>query len=212
MRIVLLIVLCLGAYLLGGFSTGRWLVSRQKGVDIRAFGSGSSGATNVLRVMGKNAGLITFAGDFLKGIIAALAGVIFADALQMSPKLAACVIGFCAIFGNVFPVMAGFKGGKGVATAAGTFVVISIGACFLAIAATILCIVLTRFVSLGSLLGGVVFWVFGGIPNLIRGQGFIFAFATCVMALVFFSHRDNIKRLLAGKENVIDLAAFSAKK
>jgi len=192
-------------YFLGNLSTGQLVAARSNwGMDIRKFGSGSSGATNVLRVLGAGPALLTFAGDFLKGVAAALVG----NWIGGMPLAALC--GFAVIIGHIWPVLTQFKGGKGVATAAGVFLVLSPGWMLVALAAAIAVIIATRYVSLGSLLGVALFFLLCGVPGLLQHAAWRFLFCAATLAVVLYAHRENVKRLLNGKENATDLSKFTS--
>lgn len=206
LRVILGIVFSGVMYLFGGLSTGMWIASRLKGMDIRKYGSGSSGATNVLRVLGRGPGLVTFAGDFIKGIAAGLLGAAVAPLLGMDVRACAAMLGFCAVVGHIWPAIAGFKGGKGVATSAGLFLIVAPWQGIVTIAAAVLCIAVTRIVSVGALLGSVVFFLLAGPLGLATHRPWLFFFSLGVAAIVIFAHRTNIKRLLAGEENMLDFS------
>ena len=204
MRVIFAIILMAGAYLLGGISTGMWVSSRFGGIDIRKHGSGSSGATNVLRMLGLKPGLTTFAGDFLKGLLAALVGRILCGLMGLTPAAGAALLGICAIAGHVFPAQSGFRGGKGVATCAGVFLLVTPFIGFLTIVVGLLCIALTRFVSLGSLAGAAMYFITASIKGFASRQSWLFLFALAAAAIVVYAHRENIERLRAGTESKID--------
>jgi len=191
MRYILILV----AYLLGSVPFGIFFARLFGGTDPRATGSRNIGATNVRRAAGSAAAALTLAMDILKG---AVPGMV---ALKLGfPSAFVATIGLAAFLGHLYPLFLGFKGGKGVATACGVLFVISPLATILAIALFILTVVMTRFVSLGSMLGASAMPVF--IYLLVDTKdyamlGLIIAF------FIIFKHRGNIKRLLAGKENRI---------
>jgi len=195
-------------YCFGLFQTA-YLLGLSVGIDIRNTGSGNSGTTNALRTMGKKAGLIVFACDFLKALLAYLAGAYLIG--RLAPGLEA-VLGiyaaFGAVLGHCFPLYMGFKGGKGIACMAGFMAAFS-WQCFLICFVVFAVVFLTtHYVSLGSLLGTasvlVTTIIFGQlgllkkIPNerLIETYVLIAAF----VALAWFLHRENIKRLAGGTE------------
>jgi glycerol-3-phosphate acyltransferase PlsY len=196
------IICFLGAYLLGSVPSAVWIGKNFYGIDVRQHGSGNAGATNTLRVLGKKAGFIVLGIDALKGFAAAsLAILILPDAgdenLLLIYKI---VLGFIAVLGHVYPVFAGFKGGKGIATLLG--VVIALNAwlalyCFLLF---VLTVSITRYISVGSMLSAMVspliaFWLNHYNINP------LFYFCCAVAVLVIYTHRANIKRLAAGSEN-----------
>lgn len=196
------IICFLGAYLLGSVPSAVWIGKNFYGIDVRQHGSGNAGATNTLRVLGKKAGFVVLGIDALKGFAAAsLAILILPDAgdenLLLIYKI---VLGFIAVLGHVYPVFAGFKGGKGIATLLG--VVIALNAwlalyCFLLF---VLTVSITRYISVGSMLSAMVspliaFWLNHYNINP------LFYFCCAVAVLVIYTHRANIKRLAAGSEN-----------
>lgn len=196
------IICFLGAYLLGSVPSAVWIGKNFYGIDVRQHGSGNAGATNTLRVLGKKAGFVVLGIDALKGFAAAsLAILILPDAgdenLLLIYKI---VLGFIAVLGHVYPVFAGFKGGKGIATLLG--VVIALNAwlalyCFLLF---VLTVSITRYISVGSMLSAmmsplIAFWLNHYNINP------LFYFCCAVAVLVIYTHRANIKRLAAGSEN-----------
>ncbi len=162
------------------------------GVDVRASGSGNIGATNVARTVGLRFGLATLLVDVAKGAIPVLAGA----SLGAAPAGLA-MVGVCAVLGHVFSFFVRFRGGKGVATAAGVFLVLSPLALAGACAVFALVAVVSRIVSLASLCAGLA------LPILIafysRAGPQLWA-AIVVAALLVFTHRDNLRRIVAGAE------------
>ena len=184
------------AYLLGSIPTGLWLGKLVAGVDVRQEGSHKTGATNVLRVLGVRAGVAVAALDVLKGVVAVLA----VQAVTHDAYFAA-VAGVLAIVGHVWPVLAGFDGGRGVSTSAGAVLALAplpfLGA-FLVIAGVVL---LTRYVSLGSIAAACLV---GPLAALLLGHGPESDAALIVAliggSLVVVKHSDNLHRLLHGEE------------
>lgn len=187
----LLLILC--AYLLGSVPTGLLLARVFGGVDIRTKGSGNIGATNVYRTLGRRIGILTLAGDCLKGMIPVLA----AKALEF-PDIWIASVGVAAFLGHIFPVFLGFKGGKGVATALGVFLAASPLAVLAALGVFIIVLVVWRFVSLASITAAAFM---PALSALIDGKPMIVAMSLCIAAIVIFKHKDNIKRLRNGTEN-----------
>ncbi|MDR1569374.1 MAG: glycerol-3-phosphate acyltransferase [Oscillospiraceae bacterium] len=211
LQVILGVAVIAAAYFFGGLSTGMWIASRSKGMDIRKYGSGSSGATNVLRVLGRGPGVATFAGDLLKGIIAGLFGLLIGPYIGISNMAGAALCGFCAVVGHIWPAASGFRGGKGVATAAGVFLIVASWQGVVSIAAALVCIFLTRIVSIGSLLGAVLFFLLTGPWGWMNNRPWMFFFSLGVAGVVFFAHRSNIKRLLSGTENTLDFSKLFEK-
>lgn len=197
------------SYLLGSIPTGYLLVRIFLHEDIRAVGSGNIGATNVLRKGGKKLGLLTFLLDMLKGCAAVwLGGALGALLMPATPlRTAEAIAALCAIVGHVFTLWLGFKGGKGVATGFGVFLAASPWAALAAIAVFIFVLLVSRYVSLASILGALSFPLFAHF--LIRGpQPVAFIAAQWLAALLIVAkHHQNIRRLFTGTEN-----RFGAKK
>ena len=193
----MIIVLPLLAYLIGSISSAI-VVCRIMGLpDPRSSGSNNPGATNVLRLGGKKAAIITLIGDVLKGIIP----VLIAKAMTDSSWIIA-LSGLAAFLGHLYPVFFGFKGGKGVATAAGVFIALSGILTLLLLGIWLVIAFLTRYSSLSALIAAAVapFLVLFLLP----GTGF-FIMAVIIAVLLFWRHRANIQRLLAGEESKINL-------
>ena len=184
----------LAAYLLGSIPFS-YIVARQRGVDVRTVGSGNVGATNVMRSVGRGAGLLAFALDFLKGSAAT------ALALKVSggatvPSLAAVV----AVLGHMFPVWLRGRGGKGVATGAGAFLPIALIPTLVSLVTFALTLALTRYVSVSSMAGTVA--LAAATRLLALPLPITLAALTC-SALVVWKHRGNLQRLASGTENRI---------
>lgn len=186
-------LLLVGAYLLGSIPTGL-LLAKAFGVDIRTKGSGNIGATNVYRTVGKKLGILTLAGDCLKGLVP----VLVAKGMGLPAGMVAAV-GLAAFLGHVYTVFLGFKGGKGVATALGVFLGVSPLSILLALAVFIPVLYKWRFVSLASITAA------GVVPiavALIERRPEPTAMALVIASIVIWRHRENIARLRAGTENV----------
>ena len=191
------------AYLLGSVPTGYLLVRFFRHEDIRSVGSGNIGATNVLRSGGKGLGAATFLLDMLKGALAvglaAWLGPQFATAVP--PRDIEALAAVVAVFGHMFPVWLGFRGGKGVATGFGVFLVAAPWAALAAISVFIVILLLTRYVSLASILGAASFPIFAWF--LVRGdKPAAFVAAQIIVALlIILKHHQNIRRLASGTES-----------
>jgi acyl phosphate:glycerol-3-phosphate acyltransferase len=210
------------SYLLGSIPFGYLIVRATKRADIRETGSGGTGATNVSRRAGKGAGVLTLVLDALKGAAAiAIAKIILGlpvfASQQLDPSqvannsttienaywwLAGAAI--AAIAGHIFPVWLGFRGGKGVATGIGVFLVLSPLAVAFAGVIFLVIVLLTRYVSLGSTVAAASIPLFILIRNYISPHiefGQLMTAATAGAVLIIFAHRQNISRLINGKES-----------
>jgi glycerol-3-phosphate acyltransferase PlsY len=191
------------SYLLGSVPTGYLLVKLFRHEDIRSVGSGNIGATNVLRSGGKGLGAATFALDILKGAAAVLIAAWVAGqfATGVPPRDFEALAAVVAVLGHMFPVWLGFKGGKGVSTGFGVFLVASPLAALAAFALFIVVLLISRYVSLASVLAAASFPAFAWF--LIRGDkpaGFVAA-QVIVSLLIVLKHHQNIRRLANGTEN-----------
>lgn len=184
------------AYLLGAIPTGFIAVKRLRGVDVRELGSGSSGATNVLRTLGVKAGLAVFLIDLGKGAATAALGQVVLDA-----PLAAVAAGLSGMIGHNWPVYLRFRGGRGVTPFFGAMLVLSWPVALMGGAVVFSIIGLTRYVSLGSLLGTLATAaIFALLLTWGRAPVELLAYAAAGGLLILFQHRGNIGRLLTGRE------------
>jgi acyl phosphate:glycerol-3-phosphate acyltransferase len=180
------------SYLLGSIPFGYLICYLSEGKDIRTMGSGNIGATNVLRSKGKLAGLATLALDILKGALPILYGRIHFD-LPWIVLLG----GLAVLLGHVFPVFLKFRGGKGVGSLVGVFLVFYYPALLVFLLVFFVTLWLSRYVSLGSLLGTTALF-FAILFTQVAETALV---ALAMLLLVVFRHRANIGRLLAGNEN-----------
>ena len=208
--LVRFLILPLGAYVLGSTPFGL-LIARAHGKDLRRSGSGNIGATNVARVVGRPWGYLCFFLDLAKGLIptAAVGALLLtgADGPTLSDQAAWLAVGFGLIAGHVFSFWLRFHGGKGVATALG--VVLGIYPYFtyaglIAFAIWIVITLITRYVSLGSIVAALTFLpLFAAFNRPLLEYWPLGLFAAAMVALIIFRHRANISRLLAGTESKI---------
>jgi glycerol-3-phosphate acyltransferase PlsY len=196
------------AYLLGSIPFGYLLVRLGGGGDVRETGSGGTGATNVTRRAGRSAGILTLLLDALKGI----AAVFVAWALLRAVPNAdwwVCAAAVAAVLGHVFPIWLGFRGGKGVATGLGVFLVLAPLATLCALLVFVIVVWLWRYVSLGSITAAAVLpvavWSLGALGIADRTPAPVLVVAAAGAALIVLMHRANIGRLLAGKESKLKL-------
>jgi glycerol-3-phosphate acyltransferase PlsY len=187
------LILLTAAYLLGSIPTGLLLARCICGVDIRTTGSGNIGATNVSRTVGWKVGVLTLAGDCLKGVIP----VLLAQKLGFTEGWIA-LAGFAAFAGHVYTVFLRFKGGKGVATALGVFLALSPLAVIAALAIFALVLRKWRYVSLASIAAASAMPL---LLALLDRRGLIFLMSIAISSLVVWRHRENIQRLRAGSES-----------
>ncbi|HKD82135.1 MAG TPA: glycerol-3-phosphate 1-O-acyltransferase PlsY [Candidatus Angelobacter sp.] len=207
---ILYILVGVIAYLLGSIPFGYLLVRIFRGQDIRQSGSGNIGATNVVRSGAKGLGIATLVLDALKGFIAVAIGGMLANVeypgVQIcgNPRMALAmrlmsIAALFAVLGHMFPVWLKFRGGKGVATALGVFCLLFPKAILVSLAVFIVVVVVTRYVSLGSILGAIAFPIaayFLEHPDRIP-----LLLTSVITLLVVLKHHQNISRLLSGTEN-----------
>jgi acyl phosphate:glycerol-3-phosphate acyltransferase len=191
------------AYLLGSIPFGLILVRIFRKQDIRQQGSGNIGATNVIRSGGKGLGAVTFLLDAAKGYVAVLLAWqvgLHVHQTQFQTQNLAGTAAVCALVGHVYPLWLGFKGGKGVATGFGVFLGITATAALVALAAFILIFVLSRYVSLASIIAAIAFPVAALLLPHEPLTPFMIAVVILLPLIVIAKHHANIRRLLAGTE------------
>jgi glycerol-3-phosphate acyltransferase PlsY len=204
MNIIFLLTL---AYLLGSIPTAVWVSKKVYGLDIRDHGSGNAGATNTFRVLGKKAGIWVMIVDMLKGFVAVKLCYLSSHAVHSEAMTNLQVgLGLAAVVGHIFPIWAGFRGGKGIATLFGMILAIQYYVAFSLVGVFLAMLFITNYVSLSSIAASVAF------PVLIL---FIFKdhapetsyklFAIATACMVVLTHHKNISRLLAGNESKVKL-------
>ena len=201
-RLVCLVI----GYVFGLLQTG-YLVGKLNHIDIRKEGSGNAGSTNAVRVMGWKAGLMTFAGDVLKCVLAIFLVRYLYRGSEYLPLLA-MYAGMGATLGHNFPFYLKFKGGKGIAVLAGLVVSTNPAMVPIPLAAFLIAVIFSRYVSLGSLLASTLFFIevvtFGQNGIFKMAAPFLYEMYILVLLLTilaWYRHKENIKRLLAGEEN-----------
>ncbi len=193
-----LFFLLLFSYLIGAIPTGVILTRLFGGTDVRNSGSGNIGATNVYRVAGRTLGILTLVGDCLKGVIPVLVAT-------NSFELSAAHIGLVALaafLGHCYPIYLGFKGGKGVATALGIFLVLSPLSVLCLLGVFVAVLYLWRFISLASITAAAT------VPFLVllfERSAPLFVAGLIIAGIVIWRHRENIRRLRSGTENRFNL-------
>ena len=208
---VVLAVSAVAAYFIGSISFAIIVTRKKLGKDIRDFGSGNAGGTNTMRVLGKKYGVLVMFLDMLKAFISvSLARLLFfAFGFGTVGDLWLALVGVTAVFGHLFPVYYGFRGGKGIAATAGVVLAISPLTMIILFAIWCLIVALTRYVSLGSIVCGLLvppgYYL---IDQLLLGRQNEYLLWTLLAlgvmtAMIVLSHWQNIKRLVKGKENKI---------
>jgi len=197
-HLIILLGLPVLAFLLGSIPWGVVFTRIFTPIDIRSQGSGNIGATNVSRVAGSTLGILTFIGDVLKGAVPVYVAMIFLQEDRWTNDFFLSAVALSAFLGHIYPLFLKFKsGGKGVATAAGCFVVLDPPACLSALLAFMLFLFLSRRVSVGSLSAAAVLpigvWFSTHSVEIIAGAGIM-------SVLIFIRHADNIQRLISGIE------------
>jgi acyl phosphate:glycerol-3-phosphate acyltransferase len=181
-------------YLVGSIPFA-YLLSRRHGIDLRRAGSGNVGASNVLRTTGVWAAVLAMMLDGVKGTLAVLMAQLLSGSL-----IATVAAAFASILGHVYPVWLRFRGGKGVATAAGAFALLAPEAMGIAAAVFLIAVILTRFISVGSIAGALTLVIVAGMTDV---PGVVAIGATASTLIIVYRHRGNLTRLVAGTERRI---------
>jgi glycerol-3-phosphate acyltransferase PlsY len=206
-EIVVCLITALAAYLLGSIPTG-YLAGRAKGIDIRQAGSGNIGATNAFRILGKPAGMIVLLVDALKGwlAVAVVPGLIFPLFFSTAVSERGLtvdylkIIGIVVILGHNYPCWLKFKGGKGIATSGGVLVALVWPAFLISLAVWILVCLITRYVSLASIMGALALPIATWLTHY---PLHLIAITALMSALAIYKHKANIGRLMNGTENKV---------
>jgi acyl phosphate:glycerol-3-phosphate acyltransferase len=200
-RLVRITIVVITAYFLGSIPFGYLIVRARAGADIRQTGSGGTGATNVSRRLGKVAGVVTLILDALKGV----AAILIAKVILGESPAAITGAAIMVIVGHMFPIWLGFRGGKGVATAVGVFLVLAPWALAGAGVIFLIIVILTRYVSLGSITAvstiPLFVWLQHGLVSPVSNFWATMYAAAAAATLIIFAHRANIRRLLQGTES-----------
>jgi acyl phosphate:glycerol-3-phosphate acyltransferase len=201
MSIPLLILALISAYFLGSIPSAVWIGKKFHRIDVREHGSGNAGATNVIRVLGWKTGIPVMIIDLGKGWLAAMLPVFFnlAEPESASQTNLQIIAGIAAIIGHIYPILAGFRGGKGVATIFGVLLAIQPLLTLSCIGVFLAVLLITGIVSVSSMCAGIafpffLFFIFETPSVLFRIFSILVAFA------LIFTHRKNIGRLLKGEE------------
>ena len=196
------------AYLIGSINFSVIISKKLAGIDIREKGSGNAGTTNILRVVGKRAALITLICDILKGVVSVLLALIIGLIIKNTDRAFLIQIaGIFVVIGHTFPVFFGFKGGKGVATSIGVLLMTNWKIGLICLVFGLVVVAVTRMVSLGSIAAAILFPVlslFISTNFIVEASGIKYLVYSLILALiVIFNHRENIKRIASGTENKI---------
>lgn len=197
------------AYLFGSIPTAVWIGQAFYGIDVREYGSGNAGATNTFRVLGKKAGLAVMFLDIFKGYTATNLAYLIGLSVTGPQNSVQFVnyqlaLGITAVMGHLFPVFAGFRGGKGIATLFGMILAVQSEAAMLCVLTFVVVLLISKYVSLSSILAGfsfplsVIFIFQSPIRSVV-----LYGMSICVLILV--THQKNIERLLKGKESKVNL-------
>ncbi len=206
-------LLIITAYLIGSIPTALIISKSYFGIDIREYGSGNMGATNAFRILGPKYGTIIMVLDVLKGMMAV--GLFYLLPFYISNEFERTnfmiALGLSAVIGHIFPVFADFKGGKGVATLLGMILAIQPYIALSCIGVFLIVLILTRYVSLSSILGAVmlpisVLWIWNENELTYR------IFALLVAIMVIITHQKNISRIIKGAENRVPLLKYRDRK
>ena len=189
------VVIIVLAYLIGSIPSGLIIGKKFYGVDIRNHGSGNLGGTNTFRVLGVKAGLTVTTADILKGTLAAALPFLFQSDLNLF------IAGLFAVIGHTYPIFANFRGGKAVATSAGVLLCYEPLMFVIVIAGFFVCLLITKYVSLSSMLGGVIALIY----SLIVQDTALTIIVTILTGFVIYRHRANIKRIMNKTEPKVNL-------
>lgn len=196
------------AYFCGSIPTAVWIGQIFYGVDVREYGSGNAGATNTFRVLGKKAGIPVMLIDILKGWTATnLAYFIGVTTTGPYNSVAytnyALALGIAAVMGHLFPIFAGFRGGKGIATLFGMILAINLPAALLCVSIFIIVLLISKYVSLSSICAGFAYPIC--VSFVFPSNRSVVIYGMCICILILVTHQKNIERLLRGKESRVNL-------
>jgi glycerol-3-phosphate acyltransferase PlsY len=189
------------AYLVGSIPSAVWVGRTFYNIDVREYGSGNAGATNTFRVLGKKPGIAVLIMDVLKGFLAVKLAYIMGDYDSQSPEFIdfELALAICGLLGHIFPVFVGFRGGKGVATMLGILIAVHPQAALICASAFILTLYLTGYVSLSSMVSGILFPIVIMVFYSTNSSINIFSLAMAILILV--THQRNIERIIRREES-----------
>ena len=197
------------AYLLGSIPSAVWMGQLFYGIDVREYGSGNAGATNAFRVLGKKVGTLVLVMDVSKGWGATNLAFLIGMSVTGHPHCAKfinyqLILGLTAVIGHLFPIFAGFRGGKGVATLLGMILAVHLQAALLCIGIFITVLLITQYVSLSSIVAGLAFPLMIIFVFQVSVKSLVL-YGICISILLLITHQRNIERLLKGKESKVRL-------
>lgn len=197
------------AYLFGSIPSAVWIGQAFYGIDVREYGSGNAGATNTFRVLGKKAGIAVMTIDILKGYTATNLAY-FIGLSVTGPQHSIqfvnfqLALGITAVTGHLFPIFAGFRGGKGIATLFGMILAVHFDAAMLCVSVFLLVLLISKYVSLSSIIAGfsfplsIIFVFHSPLRSVVL-------YGMCICVLILVTHQKNIERLLRGKESKVNV-------
>ena len=198
----------IAAYLCGSIPSAVWIGQAFYGIDVREYGSGNAGATNTFRVLGKKAGIAVMIIDILKGWTAT--NLVYLIGLSVTGPLHSTqftnyqlALGITAVMGHLFPIFAGFRGGKGIATLCGMIFAVHLQAALLCVAVFLVVLLVSKYVSLSSISAGFTFPL-SVIFIFHSPMRSIVLYGMCICVLILVTHQKNIERLLKGKESKVN--------
>lgn len=207
-QIIISIISC---YLIGSIPTAVIYGRFVHGVDVREYGSGNAGATNTLRTLGKFAGMVVMIFDVLKAYLATYSAtylVVIGAIPENHLMIYKIGFGIVAVIGHIFPIFAKFKGGKGIACLLGMILAINLEIAFICIAVFIIVFLLSKYVSLGSMLATLAFPVIILLfPRFNDGGPLVIVFGFAIFSIVVLTHQKNIIRLINGEESKVRLGS-----
>ena len=211
--IVTYVIMAIIAYLIGSVNFSVIFSKKMTGFDIREKGSGNAGSTNMLRSVGKRAAALTLVCDVLKGVVSIAIAIIVGNMVEgVNKELLIQVAGIAVVVGHTFPIFFQFKGGKGVATSLGVILMSNWQIGLICLVFALVLMILTKIVSLGSVSAAVLFPVLTLFINdnytvLTEGKrgSVYFIYSVILAVIVLYNHRSNIKRILSGTENKLNL-------
>lgn len=208
MEYLYIILTLITAYLLGSIPPAVWIGRFLYDIDVREYGSGNSGATNTFRILGKRPGIMVLLIDILKGFFAGYLIIFLKDFVNIQPEniiYFKLLLGIAAVAGHVFPVFAGFRGGKGVATLLGVAFAIHLEASLVCMGVFLMVMFISKYISLSSIMATLTFPLLFLFPHFKTGSPVLIIFGLIISTIVILTHQKNIHRLLKGEERKVNI-------